>query len=358
VDDAIDANAAVADAIVSLATSTMGLPTNPPPQPAGPLDWRGTAKPSDHSKAHSTLRQFYRDWTSEGFNNEVKPLLDLILNDLRSHLPAPTQQSQPSLLLPGAGLARLLLELTLQGYHTTGNEISYHQLLASNYILNSTPHANAHTIHPFATTFTNVVTRKAQLRAFTIPDIHPGIATAEARAAGQLVGEMDMAAGDLILSFGPPNNASNVFDAVVTAYFIDTAPNLFRYIDTIRHTLRPDGVWINIGPLLWHFDDRAPQSSSSPQDSSDDHHTATDANVDTGIAEPGSFELSHEEVLLLVEANGFKIESQELCDGQNGDQVLEDESHPPTTGLGAYIQDPASMLQNRYRCAHWVARKI
>ncbi|CAM9952703.1 unnamed protein product, partial [Phaeothamnion confervicola] len=42
------------------------------------------------------------------------------------------------------------------------------------------------------------------------------------------------------------------FDAVVTSFFIDTAENVVGYIATIRHVLRPGGLWINLGPLHWH----------------------------------------------------------------------------------------------------------
>lgn len=368
VDDAIDGNADLADAITELATNTMGLPSSPPKD--HPDNWRNTAKPSDHSKAHSTIRQFYRDWTAEGYQSEVKPLLDLILSDLSTHLHhhPNAASSLPDILLPGAGLARLLLQLTLAGNNATGNEISYHQLLASNFILNSTPAANSFTIHPFCTTFTNVTHRSHQLRSYTIPDIHPATATHLAHQSGQRVGEMGMAAGDFITSFNDATSR-DAYDALATVYFLDTAPNLLRYIETIAHCLKPGGLWINIGPLLWHFDDRshappaaAPPSpstttthspgsnGSAPPTHNHPHHHSThnaDADEDTGIAQPGSFELSNDEVLHLVTLSGFDILSHEILPADFGGAAA----------AGAYIQDPESMMQSRYRCAHWVARR-
>lgn len=364
VDDAIDSNADLADDIVTLATTSMGLPSSPPK--GHPLDWRGIAKPSDHTKAHSTLRQFYRDWSAEGYAQEVKPLLDLVLSDLSTHLPKRSStQTPPSLLLPGAGLARLLLELTLAGYNVIGNEISYHQLLASNFILNATPAANSYTIYPFCTSFTNVTSRANQLRSYTIPDVHPGTATQQAQTdnnpAIPPVGEMGMAAGDFITSFSDAAS-EGAHEAVVTVYFIDTAPNLLRYIDTIRHCLTPGGLWVNIGPLLWHFDARGPKApSDGDKDGSDqEENNNSDANkrrkgaskqtsnatdTDTGVAEPGSFELTHDEVLALLEHCGFEVLSHEILPADF------------VGGGGAYIQDPESMMQSRYRNAHWVARK-
>lgn len=34
---------------------------------------------------------------------------------------------------------------------------------------------------------------------------------------------------------------------------VDTAPNIVEYIETIYKLLKPGGVWINLGPLLYHW---------------------------------------------------------------------------------------------------------
>jgi carnosine N-methyltransferase len=58
-----------------------------------------------------------------------------------------------------------------------------------------------------------------------------------------------------------------------------------------------------------------------------------------GIADPGAFELTNDELLALVNKFGFTIESAE-------------------TGIPSpYIQDSTSMLLNTYRASFWVARK-
>lgn len=43
------------------------------------------------------------------------------------------------------------------------------------------------------------------------------------------------------------------FDAVVTCFFIDTAHNILDYLEVIHGVLRPGGIWIHLGPLLWHW---------------------------------------------------------------------------------------------------------
>ncbi|KAJ9609777.1 hypothetical protein H2200_006105 [Cladophialophora chaetospira] len=347
VDDALDHNADLADEIVQLDLAAFGLLEEPPKD--SEMNWQGQAKPNDMSKAHSTIRQFYRDWSQEGFRLEVEPLLKTILSDLASHLPLQPETLPPSLLLPGAGLGRLLFELALRGYHATGNEISYHQLLASNWVLNGTRYANQYPIYPFVHTFTNVTSRENQLRRHAVPDVHPGDAFSKRRSAGLPVGEMNMTAGDFVLSYSTLESQETL-DGVVTVFFIDTAPNLIRYIETVRNCLKTGGVWINIGPLLWHFDDRAPGAHSEEEngntsfDEDHSHKRPSHAKLDfedKGIAEPGSFELTDEEVMALVSKMGFEMIKHEILPADSG-----------------YIQDPHSMLQNRYRCSHWVAKKM
>ena len=51
-------------------------------------------------------------------------------------------------LVPGAGLARLVLEVAARGYGAQGNEFSYHMLLCSNFLLNSRLRPKALTIYP------------------------------------------------------------------------------------------------------------------------------------------------------------------------------------------------------------------
>ena len=124
-----------------------------------------------------------------------------------------------------------------------------------------------------------------------------------------------------------------MFDAVATTFFVDTAPNVIRYTETVRNCLKEGGIWVNIGPLLWHFADRGPARM-------DENTVHNHRREMAGIEAPGSFELTDEELLLLVEKMGFTIEMHKIRDDGKG-----------------YIQNPNSMLQNMYKCSHWVARK-
>lgn len=125
VDDAIDANADIADEILAHGLRAFGLGKDPQSQEK---DWRGAANAEDLNKVHTTIIQFYRDWSAEGANERnacIKP----VLKDLEERF---TQnRGDIRILVPGAGLGRLVFELCQQGYTVEGNEISYHQLLAS-----------------------------------------------------------------------------------------------------------------------------------------------------------------------------------------------------------------------------------
>lgn len=349
VDDAIDANAEIASEMLRTAFSSFGVDDfqspigleTPESSSFGSAegegqrfnDWRNTAKPSDIDKARSTIRQLYRDWSHEG-SAERKACYDPVIHDVVKafwHFP---RKPNVKILVPGAGLGRLVFELCRRGYTVQGNEISYHQLIASNWVLNHTVKGQQFDLYPFALEFSNVVNRVHQLRKVKVPDVHPGSALEDVfgHVTANAADRMSMTAADFLVLYGDEEH-KDMFNAVVTVYFIDTAPNLIRYIETIHNCLQDDGLWINLGPLLWHFADRAP---------SEGHHSARNGGPPEkfGIEQPGAFELTDEEVLMLVESMGFDIEKREIGDGGAG-----------------YIQNPESMLQNIYKTSHWIAKK-
>lgn len=332
VDSAIDSNAELARAIVS-----KGLPSFLTPEelaatsePQLPKQWSGCAKHTDIDKARSTLRQFFRDWSAAG-KSERDACYGPVLRALKAERASRgTDAEQLKVLVPGAGLGRLVFDLCLNGFSAEGNEISYHQLLASSYILNNCERAGQHTLYPWIHTFSNHKTRANQLRGYSVPDIHCATELAEA-AKTHPVGEMSMVAADFLCLYGDDEH-TETFDAVATVFFLDTAPNLIRYLETILHCLKPGGLLINIGPLLWHFENHAPGNHGYDGDGDEDGDTS-------GIADPGSFELSDDEVMALVSQVGFVVEERQ-------------------TGIEApYIHDTESMLKTVYRASSWVARK-
>lgn len=57
---------------------------------------------------------------------------------------------------------------------------------------------------------------------------------------------------------------SNHWDCIATCFFIDCANNVVQFIETIYKILKPGGVWINLGPLLYHFSDLPNEDSIEP----------------------------------------------------------------------------------------------
>lgn len=338
VDEAIDSNADLADAILASGLPSFGIDAND-------TSWYGHATPNDMEKARSTLRQFFRDWSAEGLRERNSSFLPII-SALEHHLPnlPPERRYQCRILVPGAGLGRLVFDLCAIGYVVEGNEISYHQLLASNYILNCTNAAGQHKLFPWAISFSNHLSRADQLQSIAVPDVHPGN---ELEADQHCVNSgvhysdrMSMTAGDFCELYRRPNYM-NTFDVVVTCFFVDTAPNVINYIETIRHCLKSNGLWINIGPLLWHFES-APTPAEKKSQAHCSHDISTSCHSSSaGIGEPGSFELTNDELISLLERLDFEI--------------LEQKQAP--SGMTGYVQNPASMLQNVYNPSFWVARK-
>lgn len=328
VDDAIESNAELARIIVKYGLRSL-TGVGEDEEPTMPEQWIGVAKYGDIDKSRSTIRQFYRDWTAEGaVEREASygPVKRALAEEKRRH----PEIQHPKVLLPGAGLGRLMFELCHDGFDAEGNEISFHQLLASSYILNCVQQAGQHTIYPWIQTFSNHKNRENHLRGYKVPDVHPSTALDGAEDHGS----MAMSAADFLCLYSDDKHGDE-YDAVATVFFLDTAPNLIRYLETIYYCLKPGGVLVNVGPLLWHFENNAPGNHGHDDDGDGEH----DSKNSSGIADPGSFELADEEVMALVEKIGFVVEQRE-------------------TGINApYITDAESMLQTIYKASSWVARK-
>ncbi|CAG9460026.1 unnamed protein product [Pedinophyceae sp. YPF-701] len=236
----------------------------------------------DDERVRYMLRNLARDWSSEGAA-ERATCYDLCVQELCRLFPephrAPLASAPTRVLVPGAGLGRLPLELVARGFEAQGNEFSYMMLLAASFTLNQTETAEQFSIYPFVTCPLNNLNDGDQLRPVRIPDQLPS----QMVAAGHGQGLLSMCAGDFVEVYGAPGMA-NMFDAVCTCFFLDTAHNVIEYMEVIRHCLRDGGYWVNVGPLLYHWAD-----SGTPAPSGSDL----------------SLELSLEEVLNVAKKLGF-----------------------------------------------------
>lgn len=257
----------------------------------------------DVDKVRCIIRNIVRDWAVEG-QKERDQCYKPILEELNLLFPNRSEESPPACLVPGAGLGRLALDISSLGFICQGNEFSYYMMICSSFILNHCQTAGEWTIYPWIHSNCNSLSDSDQLRPVTIPDIHP--------ASAGITEGFSMCGGDFVEVYSDPGQ-KGAWDAVVTCFFIDTAHNIVEYIEIISKILKDGGVWINLGPLLYHF-------------------------ADTYGQDEMSIELSLEDVKRIALHYGFEFEKERTVE---------------TT----YTTNPKSMMQNRYFAAFWTMRK-
>ncbi|KAL1630420.1 hypothetical protein SLS56_004948 [Neofusicoccum ribis] len=304
VEHLLDNNGALAHAIVQHALDFYNISM-------GELEAFITATqddPTGDSKTHvlQALKHFVRDWSTAG-RHERTPTFPCILSALTHHFPAELRSAPGTspirAALPGAGLARLAHDMAaLGGFDVTANEQSAHMAVAYRYL--TTLHApGAASFHPFLDWWSHQATTADLVRQVAFPDAPP--------AAPVLFVEGDFAA---VLQQGS-------FDVVVTLFFIDTARNLAACLESVGRLLRPGGIWINTGPLLY---------GTNPL-----------------------LQLSLDEVVRLAEGLGFEF--LEAGGPECGEVTVE--------GLRVrgrevpYGFDERGLARNAYSAQHWVARK-
>lgn len=300
-----------------------------------------SAAPNDLEKARGCVNQFYREWSAEGTNERekcFKPVLEALEAEFQrvSKIQPEIDRGNLRVLVPGAGLGRLVFDVCRLGFSVEGNEISYHELMASSLILNHTERIGQYSIAPFALNPSNHISRADQFQTVLVPDIHPGTELINATSSSIPAYErMSMSTGDFCVLYSQHDSQAS-FDAVTTVFFIDTAPNVIRYIEAVRNCLKPGGIWINLGPLLWHHSSRKDDKKEASGDPTQRQMEVGDA----GIGDPGAVELTHEEVVALVKHFGFTVDTEEVGQCETG-----------------YVSNSKSLLQNTYRPTFWIARK-
>ncbi|RKO94061.1 N2227-like protein [Blyttiomyces helicus] len=257
-------------------------------------------------KVLSTLRQCVRDWTDEG-KAERDSTYQIVIDELMKrfgHLSV-EERAGISVLVPGAGLGRLAWEIVSRGFTTQGNEFSFFMLLVSAFILNNTEGPRDHILFPWIHSFSNHTSTENMLRPVYVPNV----ATADIPPTAGF----SMVAGEFcsVYNSEPGTHDEHSRDAVVSCFFLDTAKNIVAYLETIHRVLKPGGVFINIGPLLYHWE---------------------------GLSKELSVELTLDELLLLIKQIGFDIVEERRVDA-------------------SYASNISSMMETRYRCSFFVCSK-
>jgi hypothetical protein len=62
--------------------------------------------------------------------------------------------------------------------------------------------------------------------------------------------DFSMVAGEFVEVY---SKQPDQWDCIVTCFFLDTAHNVMEYLECISKILKKGGLWVNIGPLLYHY---------------------------------------------------------------------------------------------------------
>lgn len=325
IQDAINTNGKLATAIAQHGMKIWKISANQD------HSWKGTATESDCTIIRSSIRQFFRDWSAEGAaeREEVHRPVVLALQKEFGHFKG---KETAKVLVPGCGLSRLVYTLCLEGFNVEGNEISQHQLLASQFILQHQEDQGQFTLFPWVQSFSNHLSCDDQFQKVMVPDVYCGSVLSEEQR-----NRIHLNAAPLTAYRN--RDYANVYEAVATVFFLDTAPNLLRYMESVCNCLKPGGIWINVGPLLWNCEENGP-GGRREGDTDEDDACKSRMGQSAAIGMGGKLEFTQNDILFLLGKFGFFIEVYEVGD------------------KSTYIGNKQSMLQSVYTLAYWVARKV
>ena len=227
------------------------------------------------NKLRSTLKLFIRDWTIEGKKERDITYIPVII-EIKKYF---SNFNNKKILVPGAGLCRLAFEMAKLGCDVDAIEVSYYMLICSDFIFNSNLTLNKYQIQPLIHSFNCLKNENGPFQIFNFPDENIN----EIMNRNDF-GKLNIIPGDFILSY---KDKINCYDGVITSFFLDTANNIIQFIEIIYNILKQGGIWINIGPLLYHFHD---------------------------IQNEVSIELSWEEVKKIILKFGFEIKNEKMID--------------------------------------------
>ena len=297
----------------------------------------------------AVLHSIAREWSSDG-NTERLETFTIIIDRLKQILPVATDGSnnyKQRVLVPGCGVGRLPIEIASEGYATEGNEFSAFMLMAGNFVMNGIREANSYEICPWLDAVCNVVHVNDPMETARIPDTaamdvlnSKGLFTDNSNGQDQLpFPKFAMASGDFVEVYGPGRDNGEQYDAIVTCFFVDTAPVVIDYIETIHHALKKGGVWVNFGPLLYHW------------------HSDTENNGDDRYNQ--SIELSYEELKLVIEKVGFQLHKKEdyELNTQSHQRVTDIDEHSCMISCG-YTANRNSLMNTNYNAILFSATKL
>jgi len=271
---------------------------------------RTDVRPTEDPRANSAgsylssslvVAHLVRDWSEDGEAARActhRPVLRAINNLHRA------RRRPLTVLVPGAGACRLAWEIARRGHRVEANDASAAMIVAAHTLMHQRPDgmAGRYQLYPRVRCSGGAVRRAACLQASAVgvpvarpvkrrwrgidaqhsgsdwhgslpwltlqigswskyspprpyspPAVEVGM-TVESHtgsSAGRATDAASASAG-MRASADVRASADASFDVVVTSYFLDTQTNPAEAVARIRRLLAPSGVWINVGPLVWH----------------------------------------------------------------------------------------------------------
>jgi SAM-dependent methyltransferase len=299
-----EANGHLAEEIVKHAISYYGIPQHELDgyirEAEGIDQWDNQAATID------ALHHLARDWSVDGMH-ERAPTYDPILEAIQEHYPdrSGRKEGPVRVLQPGVGVGRLPHDIARLGdMEVTSNEYSAYMNLAYRFI-ETLPLKDSRSFYPYVDWWSHQPTAAEHEHKVSVPDM--GV-----NASSVLHVE-----GDFMSVF---ENKTAHYDVVVTLFFVDTARNVMDYLDNINRLLKPGGIWINLGPLLY---------GTNP-----------------------TLQMSLDELVSVSEKMGFEFQE---TDEKWGDITVPGK---PVRGKEiGYLFNRRAMRRNMYMAQFWVAKK-
>lgn len=192
-------------------------------------------------RINESLSHLCRDW-SPSFKHELKPVLEYIESKLT--LIPDIQLKRTLMVIPGCGAGYIPFYLSnkFPSLNIDSIEWSNFMYLCNQFVVNYTKDVQ---IAPFDQYYSNQLNSEDQTRLISVPLSSYQIDKKNTR--------LNSLWGDFRNYI--PNNLSQIDNIiVVTVYFLDTAENVFQYLDTIellKQYCQKDLHWINVGPLKY-----------------------------------------------------------------------------------------------------------
>ena len=232
-----------------------------PQSPKQTLYKADSSKPSSYESLEQVLFHIQRDWGDMPSARNVRDSLyrDGVLKLALRYL-SHSGGVCAKVLVPGAGLGRLAVELAAQGLQVETNEVSNIMVAALTGVVRKLSdiqqvqgQGQGYVFYPYLSSpMMDEWEYDSRMREVRFPGEDAShLVEWLVRGDGYPI---TLQMGDFHNIYSHPKYMES-FDCVITSFFVDCSLDILRTVALISHILIPGGVWINAGPLHYHSND-------------------------------------------------------------------------------------------------------